>query len=151
MISVARPRTSPIRCITSLTSISTRRLSTMASGESSFLAKARARSTPPASGETTVRFADILLLEIIDQHGRCVQVIHRHVEVALNLRRVQIERQRAVRAGGLHQIGDQLRGNRHARLVLAVLARVTVVRHTAVIRQAEARLNASIIISNSIR
>ena len=55
MIRQVRPWTSPITCITSATFISTRRLSTMASAASIFLAKKRARSTPPASGETTVR------------------------------------------------------------------------------------------------
>ena len=45
-----RPRSSP-----------TRRLSTMASAASIFLAKNRARSTPPASGETTVRFGRLQL------------------------------------------------------------------------------------------
>src|SRR6202045_3431906 len=39
----------------------TRRLSTMASAASTFLAKNRARSTPPASGETTVRFGNCSL------------------------------------------------------------------------------------------
>ncbi len=39
------------------------RLSTMASGESSFFAKARALSTPPASGETTVSFLKFLVLK----------------------------------------------------------------------------------------
>src|SRR3990172_6763888 len=46
----------PITCMTSVSSIPTRRLSTIASAESIFLAKKRARSTPPASGATTVRF-----------------------------------------------------------------------------------------------
>ena len=48
------PLTSPMMCITSATFTSVRRLSMIASGESMRLANARARSTPPASGETTV-------------------------------------------------------------------------------------------------
>jgi hypothetical protein len=58
------PRTSPIRFITSLTLCADRRLSTMASGASfSFLAKARARATPPTSGDTTTRSPDEMRLE----------------------------------------------------------------------------------------
>jgi hypothetical protein len=49
------PATSPITFITSATFMSVRRLSTMASGAPIFCAKKRARSTPPASGETTIR------------------------------------------------------------------------------------------------
>ncbi len=47
------PFTSPMICITSATLALGRRLSTMASVVPSRLAKARARSTPPASGLTT--------------------------------------------------------------------------------------------------
>ena len=47
--------------------------------------------------------------EIFDQHRRTVQVIDRHVEIALNLRRVQIQSQRAACSGGFEQVGDQLR------------------------------------------
>ena len=56
MIRQVCPRTSPITCITSVTLISVRRLSTMASGAPILVAKNLARSTPPASGEITVRF-----------------------------------------------------------------------------------------------
>ena len=46
--------TSPIRFMTSLMLCALRRLSTIASGASfSFFANARARATPPTSGETT--------------------------------------------------------------------------------------------------
>ena len=56
-------------------------------------------------------------------------MIDRNIEKALNLRRVQIHEQRAVRAGGGQQIGDQLRRNGHARTVLAILPGVAVVRN----------------------
>ncbi len=59
--------------------------------------------------------------EILDQHGRPVQVIHRNIEVALNLRRVQVKRQCAACAGGLEKVGDEFGGYRDAGLVLAVL------------------------------
>ena len=57
------------------------------------------------------------------------QMVDRDVEEPLNLRLVQIHRQHAVRAGGAHQVRDQLGRNRHARLVLAVLPRVAVIRN----------------------
>ncbi len=56
-LSVALPGgPAPITFITAVTLMSVRRLSTMASGALILVAKKRARSTPPASGETTVRF-----------------------------------------------------------------------------------------------
>ena len=90
----------------------TRRLSTMASAASIFFAKNRARSTPPASGETTVRFGRFSLLEVIHQHRRREQMIHRDIEKSLQLRRMQIHNQRPIRARGGQQIGHQLRRNR---------------------------------------
>ena len=56
-------------------------------------------------------------------------MIHRNIEKALNLLAVQIHRQDAGGAGGNQQIGDQLGGDGHAGLVLAVLAGVAVKRH----------------------
>jgi hypothetical protein len=55
-------------------------------------------------------------------------VINRDVEVALNLRGMKIERKGAAGAGGFKKIGDELGRYRNAGLVLAVLARVAVVR-----------------------
>ena len=55
-------------------------------------------------------------------------MIDRDVEEALNLRGMQVERQDAIGAGGADQIGNEFRSDRHARLVLAVLPRVAVVR-----------------------
>ena len=55
-------------------------------------------------------------------------MIHRNIEKALNLLRVQVHREDAVRAGGDEQVGDELGGDRHARLVFAVLPGVTVER-----------------------
>ncbi len=51
-------------------------------------------------------------------------MVYRNVEITLNLRRVQIKRQRAAGSGRFEQIGDQLGGNWNARLVFAVLARI---------------------------
>src|SRR5215469_7497763 len=66
--------------------------------------------------------------KVFNQHRRAVQMIHRDVEVTLNLRRVQIQSQRATRARSFQQIRHELRGDRDARLVFAVLPRVAVVR-----------------------
>src|SRR5436305_2830570 len=51
------------------------------------------------------------------------------VKEPLDLRLVQIHRQHAVRARGAQDVGDELRRNRDPRLVLAVLARVAVIRN----------------------
>ena len=66
--------------------------------------------------------------EVFDQHRRAVQVIHGHVEVALNLRRVQIQRKGPACARRFEQVGHELRGDRNARLVFAILPRVAVIR-----------------------
>ena len=55
-------------------------------------------------------------------------MVDRNVEEPLNLRLVQIHRQHAVRARRAEHVGDQLGRNRHARLVLPILPRVTVIR-----------------------
>ena len=62
-------------------------------------------------------------------HRRGEQVIDRQVEEALDLRLVQVHRQHAVDARRGQHVGDELRGDRHARLVLAILARVAVIRN----------------------
>ena len=48
-------------------------------------------------------------------------MIDRNIEKALHLLRVQIHRQHAIHAGGGEKIGDQLGGDRHPRLVFAIL------------------------------
>ena len=115
--------------ITSAVPSSVRRLSMTASSASSRLAYARARSAPPASGDTIVRFGRFSRAQVLDDHRRRKQVVHRDVEKPLNLRLVQIHRQHPVRPGGAEQVRDELRGDRHARLVLPVLPRVTVIRN----------------------
>ena len=72
---------------------------------------------------------ELLLLKILHQHRRGEQVIHRNVEISLNLRRVQIERKHSARPRRLQQIRHELRRNRHARAVLAILPRVRVIRN----------------------
>ena len=57
MITQVRPSTSPMMFITSDTFGRGRRLSMIARSDSSRLASARARTTPPTSGDTTSRFS----------------------------------------------------------------------------------------------
>ena len=68
--------------------------------------------------------AQFLLLEIADDDRRGVEMIHRDVKEALNLSRMEVHGEDALHAGGGEEIGDELRGDGHARLVLPVLARV---------------------------
>ncbi len=56
-------------------------------------------------------------------------MIDRHVEEALDLRRVQVHRQHAVGAGAGDEVRDQLGGDRHAAFVFAILPGVAEVRH----------------------
>jgi hypothetical protein len=62
---------------------------------------------------------------MIHQDRRREQVIDRDVEKALQLRGMQIDDQRAVRARCGQQISHQLRGNRNPRFVLSILPSVT--------------------------
>src|SRR5713101_4865942 len=68
------------------------------------------------------------MTEIFDQHRRSEKMVHRNVEITLNLRRVQIERQRAAGSRRFEQIGNQLGGDWNARLVFTILPRIAVIR-----------------------
>jgi hypothetical protein len=57
-----------------------------------------------------------------------VKVIHRDIEKTLNLCRMQVESENAIRPGLGDEVGNQFRRDRHATFVLAILAGVTVVR-----------------------
>src|SRR5260370_24356473 len=65
--------------------------------------------------------------KVLDEHRGTIQVIDWNIEIALNLRGVQIKRERAAGARGFDQVCDELRGDWNARLVFAVLACVAVV------------------------
>ena len=67
--------------------------------------------------------------KVADQNRAGEEVIDGDVEEPLNLRCMQIDEQRAVGARGGEQVRDQLAGDGDARAVLAVLARVAVVRN----------------------
>ena len=69
----------------------------------------------------------------------------------LNLRSVQIHGQNPVGTGGGEHIGNQLRGDGIPGLGFPILTGIPKVGITAVIRPAEARRQASIITSSSIR
>ena len=52
-------------------------------------------------------------------------MVHRDIEKALHLLRVQVHGEHAAHACSVQQIRDELRCDRHARLIFAVLARVS--------------------------
>ena len=62
------------------------------------------------------------LLEDAQEVVARIQVVHREVEETLNLVGVEVAGHQGVGPGGFDHIGDQLRTDGHARLVLAVLA-----------------------------
>src|SRR5216684_856474 len=68
------------------------------------------------------------MFEIFDQYRRSEKMVHRNVEIALNLRRMQIERERSAGPRGFKQVRNQLRGDRNTRLVFAILPRIAVIR-----------------------
>ncbi len=90
---------------------------------------ARARSTPPASGETRTGIPEVLLRQIVDDDGgRGEEVVDRHVEEALDLPGVKIHREHPVAARGGDEVRHELGRDGHASHHLAVLAAVAVVR-----------------------
>ncbi len=64
---------------------------------------------------------------VVHDHGGREEVIHGHVEEALDLGGVQVHGQDAVGAGGGDEVRHQLGGDGHPGFVLAVLTRVAVV------------------------
>ena len=70
---------------------------------------------------------EVLGLEVLAEQVERGQVRDGDVEESLDLVGVQVERDHAVDAGGLEEVGDETRGDGLARGGLAVLARVAVV------------------------
>ena len=100
----------------------------MAIGASMRLASARARTTPPTSGETTTTSVGVvLILDVAREDWSGEQVVGRDVEEALDLAGVEIEREDAVGAGAFDQVGDEFGRNRRARSGFAILAGVAVI------------------------
>ncbi len=69
------------------------------------------------------------LAEVAHQHRAGVKMIDGNIEKALNLRRVQVNKQSAIGPGRGHQIGHQPGADGHARTVLAILAGIAVIGH----------------------
>lgn len=94
----------------------------------------------------------VLLAQVTQQDRRCVDVVDRDVEEALNLVGVQIHRDDPLDAGNFQHVRDDLRRDRDARRTrAAILTGVAEVGMAAVIRPADARLSASTMIISSIR
>ena len=71
------------------------------------LASARARTTPPMSGDTTTMLSDLVLPQVAQQDRRAVNVVERNREESLDLVGMQIDRQHAVDAGRRDHAGDE--------------------------------------------
>ncbi len=106
-----------------------RRLSMIASVPPRRTRWASARLMLPSSGLTTTSSSSLIFqqLELVVDHRRGVEMVHRHVEKALDLGGVQVHRQHAVGAGPGDHVGHQFGGDRHAAFVLAVLPGIAVV------------------------
>ena len=72
---------------------------------------------------------DALVGEVLRQDGHRGQLVHRHIEEPLNLRRVQVHGQHPVGPGGGQQVRHQPRRYRHPGLVFLVGSPVAVVGH----------------------
>ena len=91
----SRPATSPMMFITSVSPARGRRLSTMARSASRRWATARARTTPPTSGETIISVRGRRSARWMSRPSPARrEVVGRDVEEALDLAGVQIHRQR---------------------------------------------------------
>ena len=63
-------------------------------------------------------------LKVVVEHGGRVEVVHGHVEKALDLGRMEVHGEHPVGARPRDQVGDELGGDRHPAGVFAVLAGV---------------------------
>ena len=128
-----RPSTSPTTAISSIlcASLRDRRLYRNARSACRYSRSRSAVLIRPASGETTTRSSPCRpssFLQVAREHRQRRQVVERGVEVPLDLPRVQVDRDDAVRPRGAQQVGDELRADRLPREHLLVLPRVAVVR-----------------------
>ena len=80
-------------------------------------------------GRNHDQVGQVQLAEVAHQHRAGKDVIDGNIEEALNLRGVQVDKQRAIGARGGQQVGDQLGADGYARPVFAILAGVAVVGH----------------------
>ena len=91
--------------------------------------RTRPRLSPRRRRRRRRRCSRIVLLEPLAQHRHRRQLIGRDREEALDLRRMQIDREHAIGAGGGEHVGHQAGRDRDARLVFLVASRVGKVRH----------------------
>ena len=77
---------------------------------------------PADIGRDDHEVLDLLGANVLDHHGKRVEVIDRNVEEALQLLGMQVHGEDAVDAGRHEDVGHELRRDRDAGLVLAVLA-----------------------------
>src|SRR5882762_5510407 len=109
----AKMRPAPSRRSAAAASVIVPAVSIMSSGMRQSLP-----STSPTTFTTSAMFAD----------GRRLSMVHRNVEESLDLVRMEIDAQHSVRARMRDHIRHQLRADRHARLIFAILARVPEIR-----------------------
>lgn len=76
-----------------------------------------------------VEVLNVVLLEVLDEDGNGVEVIHGDLEESLDLGGVQIHAEDAIDAGGSKEIGNELGGDGHSGLILAILAGIAVEGH----------------------
>ena len=121
-------RTRPAISVTATWSWAGRDLCMIAKSPSTISANRCAIFARPASGatETTSVAGDAEVAEVVREERQRGHVVDRDREEALDLPRVQVHRQDAVGAGELKHVGDEARGDRLARLGLAVLTCVRV-------------------------
>ena len=84
---------------------------------------------PARIGRNDGQVAVKLAADVLDQHRRGEQVVHRYVKKALDLARVQVHGDNPVGAGHGQHVRHQLGADRHPGRHLLVLPRVTVVRY----------------------
>ncbi len=69
------------------------------------------------------------VMYVWDEHRRGIEVVYRHIEKPLDLVCVQVHGNYTVYAGCDEHVGNKLGGDRHTRLILAVLTGPAEVRH----------------------
>jgi hypothetical protein len=75
------------------------------------------------------RVGELEALYVWDEHRRGIEVVYRHIEKPLDLVCVQVHGNYTVYAGCDEHVGNKLGGDRHTRLILAVLTGPAEVRH----------------------
>ncbi len=82
---------------------------------------------PSRVGRDDDQVFEIQTRDMVDQHRGGEEMVDRRVEKALDRGSVQIDRQDSMRPGRGQEIGHELGGDRHPRLILPILTGVAVV------------------------